>query len=137
LVLNNTDLLLIKSLFKVEKKLVILGAFIGAMFAIWIAFDKFLVINNRPVLVDGNIEPSYPSTHIMIVTFTLLSSCFYINKNKNIYWGAILCIALCFIFRLLSGMHWVSDCIGGILAGFILYYGYLYTCEKISTEKRE
>lgn len=122
-----------KSLFKVDKDIVVFGLFFVLLAFLWIAFDKFLVINYRPILIEGNVEPSYPSTHILVVSFTMISSvsliCKYL-KNKKMILGVniifAIIISLTFILRLAAGMHWFTDCLGGLLLGISLSYLYIY-----------
>lgn len=121
-----------KSLKKVDREIIVFGIFLIIMVMLWITFDKFLVINYRPILIDGEIEASYPSTHVMIVTFTLLTVTNLLSKYikndkvvKMFYGLAILFIMLATIFRILSGMHWISDCVGGLLLGSMLYSFYI------------
>ena len=83
---------------------------------------EFIVINKRPVLIDGRLETSYPSsTTFLSITF-LLSPFIQIKKYvKNIKLSKIICILLnvymlfLVIGRLLSGVHWFTDIVGGIL----------------------
>ena len=126
-----------KSLFKVDKEIVFYGLFLVAMAGLWIVFDNLLIVNYRPILVKGELEPSYPSTHVMVVVFTLLTSMYLLStkvKNRKIinfgYIFASLCIIITFIFRIFSGMHWISDCVGGLLLSLSLFYGYLAILKK-------
>ncbi len=117
-----------KSPFKVEKDILICGIFIVLCFIFWIFFDK-MSINTRPITVEGKIEASFPSTHVFITTFSLFSLCSIIasrNKKKSLnipcfIVSSIYCF-LAFLGRVLSGMHWMTDAIGGLLLGFALYF---------------
>ena len=95
----------------------------------YIVFDKFIILNTRP---DGSGEPSFPSTHVMVVTtifFLVILILPHYVKNK------VLCIILEFIMvvligftctgRVLADKHWISDVIGAIIFAFIfseIYY---------------
>lgn len=116
-----------KSLIKIDKYVF---SFILAslmLVAFYLLFDKILVINYRPVLEDGFLVPSYPSTHVLIVTFVLLSTSLYVIKEMNnrtikiiVVTLSILLILLVTIFRLFVRAHWLTDCIGGIILGTFL-----------------
>lgn len=127
-----------KKFLKVDKEILSFGLGIIIMVLLWFVFDNVLIINYRPILIDGNVEASYPSTHVLIVTFVLLTTVNILSKyikNKvfiNIgYFTAILLISITFIFRVLSGMHWITDCLAGLILGVWLFYGYLTLCKNL------
>lgn len=99
------------------------------MVLIWIIFDKILIINYRPILINGNIEGSYPSTHVMVSTFVLLFLSDKLKKNfkndKIFYIISIGLIIIQSISRILLTMHWFTDIIGGLLIGCLLFFTFL------------
>ena len=115
-----------KSLKKVDKRLIILGIYYVLVGVTYVLFEK-IIINYRPVLLKGELEASYPSSHTMLaitVCFSsLLLSKYYIKnkKTRTICNNAttILMIALV-IGRLLSGVHWFTDIVGGIIISAFL-----------------
>ena len=91
-----------------------------------------MVINHRPIIVDGEIEGSFPSTHVMLVTFVYLALGQFLkldskpNKVKYVYYvSASIVIIITSLGRILSSMHWFTDVLGGILLGLTLYFAYL------------
>ena len=128
-----------KSLKKVDKRLIYLGIFYVVMLIVYVLCDK-IVINYRPILEDGVLESSFPSSHtllaICVCATSLLISKYYI-KNENVLkifniLTYILMIVLV-VGRLLSGVHWLTDIIGGIIiSAFLvyLYYSFIYTYKK-------
>ena len=110
-----------KNLFKVDGEIITLGIVCIFIIVLYFIFE-LLNINSRPVLVDGILEASYPSTHTLIICSILpiaaLMSQKYI-KNKPfriIIITILLAIALATVFgRLLSGMHWLTDIIGSVI----------------------
>ena len=111
---------------KVDKELIALGILYIIVILIYVFFEKF-IINYRPVIIDGVLEASYPSSH------TLLSICIcgsallinkYLFKNKKIYKYinivSIISMVLIVLGRLLSGVHWASDIIGSIIISITL-----------------
>ena len=129
-----------RSLFKVDRYLIIFGIFFALAIIIWIAFDKFIVINYRPIY-HYDIEPSFPSTHTFIVIFIYLSihgiACILFKDNNKIKYGtliaAILISLIVSISRVLSGMHYITDVLGGIFLGLSLYF----TCFGIIKGEKE
>ena len=53
-----------KSILKVDKSLLILGCFYLVVFLVYLLFER-VVINYRPILINGFLEPSYPSSTTM------------------------------------------------------------------------
>jgi len=109
-----------KSLLKVDKEIIALGIFYVVVIGIYILFEK-VIVNYRPVLIDGIKEASYPSSHTLM-TICLCISAVIINKklfnNKITKYANLLLLVIMsttVIGRLLSGVHWFTDIIGGIL----------------------
>ena len=109
-----------KSFFKVDKEIIALGGFYIIVLALYVLFEK-VVINYRPILEDGKLAASYPSSHTLL-TLCVCISAIWINKklfksDMIKIFNAILLIvaAVTVIGRLLSGVHWFTDIIGGII----------------------
>ena len=110
-----------KSISKVDKDILILGVFYVVVFATYILFE-YVVINCRPILINGKLEASYPSSTTMLVTCVMPTAIMQFNRRikrkklKNIA-STTLTVFIVFmvIGRLISGVHWVSDIIGGLL----------------------
>ena len=114
-----------KSLFKVDKEIIILGIFYVVVIALYLFFEK-VIVNYRPILMDGFIEASYPSSHTLM-TICLCGSSIIVNRklfnNKITKFMNILSIAIILITiigRLVSGVHWFTDIIGGIFISIAL-----------------
>lgn len=114
-----------KSLFKVDRELLILGAFYIVVGIVYIFFEK-VVINYRPVLLEG-LEASYPSSHT-VLALTICGSSLIINsslfkKKKFVKYENIvskMLIGVIVVSRLMSGVHWFTDIVGGILISITL-----------------
>lgn len=131
------QLIIAKKISKVDKKIIALGCFYVVLGLIYILFDK-LAINYRPVLEDGVLEPSYPSSHTLLAVCVCLSSIFmnkyYIKNNdlkKYLNFGTLILMILLVLGRLLSGVHWASDIIGGVIISLFLVFGFFTVCKKI------
>ncbi len=111
---------------KVDKELIALGILYIIVILIYVFFEKF-IINYRPVLIDGILEASYPSSHTLL-SICICGSALLINKylfnNKKIYKYiniiSIISMVLIVLGRLLSGVHWASDIIGSIIISITL-----------------
>ncbi len=120
-----------KSLFKVDKEIVLLGIFYTIVIITYILFEK-IIINYRPIILETTLEASYPSSHTMIVICIMGTAIFVfeqlISNRLFLKISKISCISLIVITvlgRLISGVHWFTDIIGGILlslAMVMLYY---------------
>ena len=117
---------------KVDKTLFALGGFYIVVMAAYVVFE-FVVVNRRPVLIDGYLEASYPSSTTMLVACVMPTALMQLHariQNKTlrrvIDVVIILFTAFMVLGRLISGVHWLSDIIGGLLlsAGLVAtYYG--------------
>lgn len=119
-----------KSILKVDRSILVLGGFYMAVMAAYVLFEM-LVINYRPVLIDGILEASYPSSTTMLVMCVMPTALMQIRqrmKNGALRWcisaAMIAFVAFMVAGRLVSGVHWVTDIIGGALlsAGLVMIY---------------
>jgi undecaprenyl-diphosphatase len=119
-----------KRIGRVDRSLLALGCFYVAVLGVYLLFEK-LEVNYRPVLIDGCLEASYPSST------TLLTLCVMPTAATQL-WGRIKrktlrCCVVCAILgftlfmvvaRLVSGVHWLTDILGGVLLSGGLVAGY-------------
>ncbi len=126
-----------KNLFRVDYDILILGIFYIVVFSVFIFFEVFPV-NYRPVLIEGILEASYPSSTTMLVLCVMPTAYMQFNKridNIRLRKYLSLCIKIFTLFmvicRILSGVHWITDIIGACLAscGLVNIYCFL-TYEK-------
>ena len=119
-----------KSLLRVDCSILALGVFYIIVVAVYLFFE-IVVINYRPVLIEGCLEASYPSSTTMLVTCVMSSAAMQAKeriKNKALMQGVIIVIiafiAFMVVARLLSGVHWITDIIGGALfsLGVVMAY---------------
>ena len=129
-----------KNLFKVDYNIITLGGFYIVVMVAYIFFEMF-VVNYRPVLINGILEASYPSSTTMLVMCVMPTAIMQFNariKNSrfkkcvNILIAAF--IAFMVIGRLVSGVHWLSDIIGGALlsSGLVMIY---YSVSNVANHK--
>ena len=122
-----------KSLFKVDYNILALGVFYIIVIWVYILFE-LVIINYRPVLINGYLEASYPSSTTMLVISVMTTAIMQFEiRIKNHLFRKIICsaisifVAFMVIGRLISGVHWISDIIGGALfsLGIVIMYHYL------------
>ena len=136
-----SQLIKYKTLKKVDKRLIYLLVFYVLMAVTFVFFEK-VIINYRPVLEDGALEASFPSTHTLIaVCFcasSLLISKYYIKDKKVLkIFDNVTYVLMIFLVvgRLIAGCHWFTDILGGIIISTFLvslYYSLIYTNKKTS-----
>ena len=119
------DLVKNKSLLKVDSDLYALAITYIFTLVVYFVFDKLLVINLRPLIMSGEMvaEPSFPSSHTLlavVVCGTAIAECGKVKKSGlRIILTLILSLlmAATVLTRLFSGVHWVTDIVGGVLWG--------------------
>lgn len=124
-----------RSLRKVDYNILMLGAFYILVFICYLLFEK-VVVNYRPVLIEGMLEVSYPSSTTMLTMSVMLSTHIQLRiriRRCLLYRICSLILAAFTLFmiagRTLSGVHWLTDIIGGILLSFGLVRLYQSFCE--------
>ncbi len=119
-----------KSISKVDYSIIALGIFYLVVISAYVFFE-IVFINYRPTLIDGYLESSYPSSTTMLVMCVMPTTIMQLNrriKNKTLKKIVIITITFFTTFmvigRIISGVHWITDIIGGILfsTGVVLIY---------------
>lgn len=131
-----------KSLLKVDRPIIITGVLYVVTIGLYVLFEK-VIINYRPVIMEGETEPeaSFPSSHTMLIVVVLGSLIILSRHYFNLKHAAISAImqAVCVFLiglmiagRLICGVHWLTDIVGGILIGFTLLalYAIFYVGKK-------
>lgn len=120
----------------VDKRIYALGVFYVVFALIYVLFEK-VALNYRPFIIDGELEASFPSTHTLLAICLCGSSLMvskYFIKNEKILkatniltWLVMIAIV---VGRTISGVHWITDIIGGIIIS-IFMLTVLYTAINI------
>lgn len=119
-----------KSILKVDHSILVLGGFYAVVIGAYLLFEVFAV-NYRPVLIEGILEASYPSSTTMLTICVMSTTGMQLNtriQNRTVKRCVLLAITGFAIFmvvgRLISGVHWLSDIIGGTLlsTGLVMLY---------------
>ena len=110
-----------KSLGKVDSDILLLGGFYLLTLGVYLLFEK-VVINYRPVLIEGFLEVSYPSSTTLLVLCVMPTAMLQLNRRirnaalrRWVLWGIGGFTAFMVLGRLVSGVHWVTDIVGGVL----------------------
>lgn len=125
-----------KNLLKVDKSIFLLGGFYIILFLSYLFFE-YVVINHRPVLINGFLEASYPSSTTMLTICVMLSSLTELNSRIKKKELKIVINILSYLFtffmvigRFISGVHWFSDIIGGIFLSLALIFLFRFIHKK-------
>ena len=136
-VLGGYQLIKEKSLKKVDKRILALGGLYAVTLILYVFFDK-VAVNYRPVLENGVLEASYPSSHTMLSLVAFGSLCLLIHKyyieekpRRIISGASLVLMILSVLSRLLSGFHWLTDIIGGLLIAGALLAWFAVVCGRI------
>lgn len=123
-----------KSLLKVDKEIIAIGIFYLVVIGVYIFFELYIV-NYRPILIDGYTESSYPSSHTLM-TVCLCGSAILANnsmlKKRTIINSLLVLVAsITVIGRLISGVHWLTDIIGGAIISVTLLFLFFAFLQKL------
>ena len=141
--LGAVSLIRMRSLLRVDRALLLLGGFYVAVLALYALFEV-AVVNFRPVLEGGVLEASYPSSHTMLAVFVFMSGWLYARRHlagrpaADIALGiaAVLLSLATGLFRLLAGVHWLTDVLGGLLLAGALVLLYAALLCRMDTKGR-
>ena len=109
-----------RSLFKVDPDIIILGVYYVIVILAYFIFE-IIPINYRPILINGIMEASYPSSTTLLVLCVLPTLVEQIQRRMS-------CSTLKRIITILaiafSAVHWFTDIVGGVLlsAGLFTVY---------------
>ena len=128
-----------KSLGQVDKPILALGGLFVLLGVIYVLFEK-VVVNCRPVLMEGETVPeaSFPSSHTVLsmVIFGAIAMLVrdYVKDKKTAALLQNICLVLMIVSvigRLISGVHWFTDILGGVLLSYALLQLFSGVLEKL------
>ncbi|MBQ3030890.1 MAG: phosphatase PAP2 family protein [Anaerotignum sp.] len=128
-----------KSMKRVDHDIILLGVYYVIVIAGYLIFEK-IPINYRPILIEGRLESSYPSSTTLLVLSVMPTLIFQVSRRveniifrKRVNRAAILYSVCMVIGRLVSGVHWFTDIVGAVLLSsglFCNYIGIVMLCDK-------
>ena len=130
-----------KSLRKVDADLFLLGAYYVIVIAGYLVFEM-VPVNYRPILIEGRMEASYPSSTTLLVLSVMPTLSFQASRRLRLTWAkqAISVSARAFslfmvIGRTVSGVHWITDIAGAVLFSAGLFCIYQAVTLQLSNKK--
>ena len=146
-VLGFVQLVKRRSLLTVDSDIRLLGAYYVVVILGYLLFEM-VPINYRPILIDGNLEASYPSSTTLLVLTVMPTLKYQSDRRivnpvarKAITVFVIVFSAFMVIGRLITGVHWITDIIGSVFlsSGLFLIYRFMagFTDQKKTHLKAE
>lgn len=115
---------------KVDMDILLLGVYYLLVMGAYLLFEH-IPVNYRPILIDGRLEASYPSSTTLLVLSVMPTLVFQIRRRiRNIRlqpWltRLVMVFSLFMVLgRLVSGVHWLTDIIGSVLLSTGLFRCY-------------
>lgn len=117
-----------RSILKVDREILALGGLYIVVIGLYVLFE-IVIVNYRPIIMPDGTHPeaSFPSSHTMLVCVIMGSAIMLIGKYLK---EKPLCrvlrgicaaiIGMTVIGRLIAGVHWFTDIVGGILISIFL-----------------
>lgn len=116
-----------RSLLKVDRDIIFLGIYYIVVIFGYLIFEM-IPINYRPVLIEGIMEASYPSSTTLLVLCVMPTLMEQVSRrikneiiNKVISAFAVSFSVFMVSGRLFSGVHWLTDIIGSIMLSVGLF----------------
>ena len=140
-VLGFVQLVKRRSLHMVDSDILLLGVYYVAVILGYLLFEM-VPINYRPILIDGNLEASYPSSTTLLVMTVMPTLKYQSDRRianpavrKVITVFVIVFTAFMVIGRLISGVHWVTDIAGSVFLSSGLFMIYRYMADYFVSKK--
>ncbi|MBR2796870.1 MAG: phosphatase PAP2 family protein [Clostridia bacterium] len=119
-----------RSIARVDRDILLLGVYYILVILGYLIFEM-IPINYRPILIDGAVEASYPSSTTLLVLSVMPTLLFQINRRAKSQTVRRMTAAFVILFsafmvigRLVAGVHWLTDIVGSVLLSAGLYSWY-------------
>ncbi len=131
-ILGIVQLIKNRRLTKVDRDILILGVYYVVLATLYVIFEM-IQINYRPILINGFMEASYPSSTTLLTLGVMPTLTEQIGRRCDNSFIKSTTTVLTIIFslfmvvgRLISGVHWFTDILGSVLVStglFNIYKG--------------
>ncbi|MCF0111332.1 MAG: phosphatase PAP2 family protein [Erysipelotrichaceae bacterium] len=132
-----------KSLKKMDQNIIALGLLYVCTIVLYVFFEK-VPLNFRPLLMEGELMPeaSFPSSHTMLAIVVYCSAPTVLRtylKDSPVF--PLVCLAcyglsaITVIARTLSGVHWITDILAGLLISGTLLSAF-FVCTTLIKGKK-
>ena len=140
-VLGLVQLIKRRSILRVDPDILLLGIYYVLVIACYLIFEM-IPINYRPILINGNLEASYPSSTTLLVLSVMPTLKYQSDRRianpmtrKSIVLFVIVFSSFMVIGRLISGVHWATDIAGSIFLSSGLFMIYRYIADNFVSKK--
>jgi undecaprenyl-diphosphatase len=124
-----------RSILRVDPDIILLGIYYILVILCYTIFEM-VPINYRPILINGVLEASYPSSTTLLVLSVMPTLKFQIDRRakvpfvRNITSIFVIAFSVFMVIgRLIAGVHWATDIVGAVLLSMGLFLLYQY-CVK-------
>ena len=142
--LGALQLLQRKNVMKVDAEILTTGTLYVIIIGIYMFFE-IVIINYRPVIMPGEAAPeaSFPSSHTMIIC-TVIGSAMMLARRyirpgqvrQTVQYACMFIIVGTVIGRLLCGVHWFTDILGGVLISITLLSFYSWVLKHLKRHSK-
>ena len=143
-VLGLIQLIRRRNLMKVDADILLLGVYYILVILGYLIFEM-IPINYRPILIDGAMEASYPSSTTLLVLSVMPTLIFQTERRaKKLFVRRAAAVfsalfsAFMVIGRLVAGVHWLTDIIGAVLLSsglYLLYRGFVILADQRKNDR--
>ena len=131
-----------KGILRADKELYVMAGGLVLLAAVYVLFEV-VVINCRPVLDEGELAASDPSSHTMLAVAVAGMGAAYLYRRiqcrcrrTSPSMSLISLATVTTLLRLEAGVHWLTDIVGGVLAGLVITFAYLAVCAALQKGDR-
>ena len=131
-----------RSIFKVDYDIILLGIYYIVVILSYLIFEM-IPINYRPILIEGCMEASYPSSTTLLVLCVMPTLIEQMNRRleniklKKRIKALVICFSVFMVLgRMFSGVHWFTDIVGAIILStglFCIYKATILLCYREET----
>ena len=128
-----------KHLLQVDKDILFLGIYYIIVISAYLLFEM-IPINYRPILIEGRMEASYPSSTTLLVLSVMPTLIFQTDRRlkntsaRNIIRILTILFSAFMVFgRLISGVHWFTDIVGSVMlsaGSFYIYKAFVLSYDR-------